>query len=52
VEVRKAYLKAVSENHPDRMIARGAPEEFLQVATEKLARINAAYEVIKKERGL
>ena len=51
-EVRKAYLKAVRENHPDRMMARGAPEEFLAVATEKLARINAAYDGIKAERGL
>jgi len=34
------------------MIARGAPEEFLAVANEKLARINVAYEAIRKERGL
>lgn len=51
-EVRKAYIQAVRENHPDAMIARGAPEEFLKVATEKLARINAAYEDIRKERVL
>lgn len=51
-EVRKAYLKAVRENHHDRMMARGAPEEFLAVATEKLARINAAYDAIKVGRGL
>ena len=51
-ELRKAYLKAVQENHPDRMMARGAPEEFLAVATEKLARVNAAYEAIRRERGL
>lgn len=51
-EVRKAYLQAVRENHPDRMIARGAPEEFLAVATEKLARVNIAYDAIRKDRGL
>jgi DnaJ like chaperone protein len=51
-EIRKAYLQAVRENHPDRMIARGAPAEFLAVATEKLSRINVAYEAIKRERGL
>jgi DnaJ like chaperone protein len=51
-ELRKAYLQAVRENHPDRMIARGAPEEFLAVATEKMTRINAAYEGIRRERGL
>lgn len=51
-EVRKAYIQAVRENHPDRMIARGAPEEFLAVATEKMTRVNTAYEAIRKERGL
>ncbi len=51
-EARKAFLQAVRANHPDRMIARGAPEEFLNVATEKLARINAAWSEIRKERGL
>lgn len=52
IEVRKAYLQAVRENHPDRMMGRGAPEELLMVANEKLSRINAAYEDIKKERAL
>lgn len=51
-EVRKGYLQAVRENHPDRMIARGAPEEFLAVATEKMARVNTAYDAIRRERGL
>jgi DnaJ like chaperone protein len=51
-EVRQAYLAAVRANHPDRMIARGAPEEFLNVATEKLARINAAWAQIRQARGL
>lgn len=50
--IRQAYRTAAQLNHPDRMIARGAPEEFLAVATEKLARLNAAYAEIKKERGL
>ncbi len=51
-ELRKAYLQAVRENHPDRMMARGAPAEFLAVANEKLARINTAYAEIRKARGL
>jgi DnaJ like chaperone protein len=50
-EVRKAYLHAVKDNHPDSLAARGAPPEFLPVASEKLARINAAYERIKTERS-
>lgn len=50
-DVRRAYLNAVKENHPDSLAARGAPPEFYPVATEKLARINLAYEKIKAERA-
>ena len=51
-DLRKAYLFAVRENHPDTLRGRGVPEEFLAIANEKLARINVAWELICKERGL
>jgi len=41
----------VRENHPDKLIARGVPEEFIRLATDKLAVINAAFDKIEKERG-
>ncbi|MGO4837202.1 TerB family tellurite resistance protein, partial [Rhizobiaceae sp. 2RAB30] len=47
-EVRKRYRKLVSENHPDRLIARGLPQEFVAIATTRIAAINAAYELIEK----
>jgi DnaJ like chaperone protein len=37
-----------AENHPDRLIARGVPEEFLAIANRRLAAINAAYEAIER----
>ncbi|TIW41833.1 MAG: DnaJ family molecular chaperone [Mesorhizobium sp.] len=49
-EVRRRYRKLVSDNHPDRLIARGLPQEFVKIATSRIAAINAAYEMI--ERGL
>ena len=49
-EVRSAYRKLVRENHPDTLIAQGMPEEFISVANDKLAAINAAHDKIKKER--
>jgi DnaJ like chaperone protein len=49
-EVRKRYRQLVSDNHPDRLIARGLPQEFIKIATTRVAAINAAYEMI--ERGL
>jgi DnaJ like chaperone protein len=39
------------ENHPDRAIARGLPQEFIDLATEKLASINDAYDRICRHRG-
>lgn len=46
------YRKLVRDNHPDRMIARGVPEEFMKIANDRLAAINQAWAHISKERGL
>lgn len=51
-ELRQTYRRLVRENHPDSLIARGVPAEFIKLATDKLAAINAAYEKIQLERGL
>ncbi|SNY94389.1 DnaJ like chaperone protein [Cohaesibacter sp. ES.047] len=51
-ELKKHYRKLVRENHPDSLIARGVPEEFVRIATEKLATINNAWALIVLERGL
>lgn len=48
--LRAAWRTALAETHPDRMLARGLPAEFLEVATAKSAAINAAYDVIMRER--
>jgi len=49
--VRAAYRRLVRENHPDRLIAQGLPQEFVDVANEKLATINAAYDRLRERRG-
>jgi DnaJ like chaperone protein len=51
-EIKTQYRKLVSDNHPDKMMGRGVPAEFVEIATRKLAAINAAYDTIAKERGL
>lgn len=51
-EIRQTYRRLVRENHPDSLIARGVPAEFIKLATDKLAAINTAYEKIRAERGL
>lgn len=49
-ELKLLYHKLVAENHPDMLIARGVPAEFIDIATKKLAAINTAYEEIKASR--
>lgn len=49
-DVRRAYRKLVAENHPDRLMGRGVPEEFVAIATTRLAAINAAFEMIERQR--
>ncbi|MEI9930003.1 MAG: DnaJ family molecular chaperone [Rhizomicrobium sp.] len=51
-EIKRTYRRLVRENHPDSLIARGVPQEFVHLATEKLAAINIAYEKIEAERRL
>ncbi len=51
-DLKQAYRQLVKENHPDRVIARGVPEEFVEMANERLSAINVAYDRIAQERGL
>jgi len=51
-EVKSAYKTLIKEHHPDRLIAEGLPEEFIEVANQKLAAINGAYDRISDARGL
>lgn len=51
-ELKQTYRRLVRENHPDSLMARGVPPEFIRLATDKLAAINGAYEKICAERGL
>jgi len=51
-ELKKAYRTLIRDNHPDKVIAQGLPQEFIDVANEKLATINAAYDEIAKRRGI
>jgi DnaJ like chaperone protein len=50
--VRSAWKQLMRENHPDGLAARGVPAEFIARATDKVARINAAWDRIKRDRGL
>ena len=51
-ELRATWRQLMRENHPDSLASRGVPAEFIARAGEKVARINAAWDRIKRERGL
>ncbi|MFA5985436.1 MAG: co-chaperone DjlA [Methylococcaceae bacterium] len=50
-EVKKAYRRLMSQNHPDKLVAKGLPEEMMVLAKEKTQKISKAYEMIQKNRS-
>ncbi|MDD3030079.1 MAG: TerB family tellurite resistance protein [Alphaproteobacteria bacterium] len=51
-EIKRAYRALIREHHPDKLIAQGMPQEFVATATEKMKRINAAYDTVCKIKGM
>lgn len=51
-EVTKAYRRQMSQNHPDKLAAKGLPESMKTVAEEKTKQIRAAYDAIREARGM
>ncbi|PID80993.1 co-chaperone DjlA [bacterium DOLZORAL124_64_63] len=51
-EVKHAYRKLAREYHPDKLASKGMSEDFHRFAEEKMRSINAAYDEIKKARGM
>ena len=50
-EIKTTYHALIRKHHPDKLVAQGMAPEFIATATEKMKRINAAYEDICKARG-
>ena len=50
-ELKKTYRRLMSQHHPDKLVAKGLPEQMIRDATEKTQQIKAAYELIRKSRG-
>jgi len=45
-------IKLNKEHHPDNLIAKGMPKEFIKQSNKELAAINIAYDKIKEIRGI
>ena len=50
-DVKRQYRKKAKEFHPDNVIGKGLPEEFVDFAEQEFKKINDAYEKIKEEKG-
>ncbi len=49
-EVKRAYRRLISQHHPDKLVAKGLPEEMMTMAKEKTQKIRKAYEIISAAR--
>ncbi|HEX6549273.1 MAG TPA: co-chaperone DjlA [Gammaproteobacteria bacterium] len=50
--IKRTYRRLMTQNHPDKLVAKGLPEEMIRLAQEKVQQINAAYDEIKSARGI
>lgn len=51
-DLKKAYRRLMNQHHPDKLVAKGLPEEMMSIAKEKTQEIQEAYELIKRERRI
>ena len=51
-ELKKAYRRLMSQHHPDKLVAKGLPDEMIKDATEKTQQIKSAYETVRESRGI
>lgn len=50
-EVKRAYRRLMNQHHPDKLVAKGLPQEMMDMANQKTQEIKAAYELIRESRG-
>ena len=50
--IKQKYRKLVQDYHPDKIVSKGLPEEFVKFANDKFREIQEAYDVVKKEKGM
>ncbi len=51
-DFKTAYRRLMNQHHPDKLVAKGLPEAMMEEAKVKVREIRAAYDLIKKTRGL
>ncbi|WP_371195687.1 co-chaperone DjlA [Glaciecola sp. SC05] len=49
--IKRAYKKLMSQHHPDKLAAKGLPEQAMEMANQRTQEIQSAYELVKEKRG-
>jgi len=50
VDIKKSYRRLMNQHHPDKLVAKGVPEEMVKLATEKTQEIRSAWEQVRDDR--
>ena len=50
--IKNAWIKLTKEHHPDNLVAKGMPPEFIEQAKKETSSINTAYDKINKQRDV
>ena len=45
-ELKTAYRRLMNQHHPDKLVAKGLPQEMMDIASKKTMEIKEAYELI------
>ena len=49
--IKRAWRKQMAEHHPDKLVAKGLPPEMMEMAKQKAQEIQAAWDLIRRERN-
>ena len=49
-DIKKSYRRLMNQHHPDKLVAKGVPEEMVKLATEKTQEIRSAWEQVRDHR--
>jgi DnaJ like chaperone protein len=50
-QIKSSYKKLVKDFHPDKIVSKGLPEEFIDFASNRFREIKEGYDKIRQERG-
>jgi DnaJ like chaperone protein len=50
-KIKRSYRELVSKYHPDKIISKELPQDFIDFASQKFKEVQTAYDTVRKQRG-